>query len=138
MFHCLLLAAFSGFNLHPYAVPTGLGSPWRFLSFSDARQSPLLLGLKRHPMTAKPPENTNSRTQTLVIVVGGISAVVALMAAMVWVVQGHVQQAEVLRAQWQSQPRGFTKPNRIETERASDVAVIRNGGVIVEASFDRP
>lgn len=89
-------------------------------------------------MTAKPPENTNSRTQTLVIVVGGISAVVALMAAMVWVVQGHVQQAEVLRAQWQSQPRGFTKPNRIETERASDVAVIRNGGVIVEASFDRP
>ena len=89
-------------------------------------------------MTAKTPENTNNRAQTLVIAVGGILAVVALMAAMVWVVQGHVQKAEVFRAQWQSQSRGSAKPNRSETERAPDVAVTRNGGVIVEASFDRP
>lgn len=89
-------------------------------------------------MTAQTPENTIARKQTLVIAAAGTLAVVALMAAMAWVVRGQVQKAEVLRAQWQSQPRGSTKSTRIEAERVPEVAVIRNGGDVVDASFDRP
>ncbi|MFM9902770.1 MAG: hypothetical protein ACKVOT_17285 [Polaromonas sp.] len=88
-------------------------------------------------MTAQSSEHTTHRTGTVALVLVGLLAVAALMAAMVWVVQGQVQQAEVLRAQWQS-------PARTPTAAPADMArgaaapVARTGGGLMSASFDRP
>lgn len=46
----------------------------------------------------------------------GALGVIALLAAMAWVVQGQVEQGHILRAQWQT-PARMAKVERYEVER---------------------
>ena len=88
-------------------------------------------------MTAQPSENTIQRKTTVALAAFGLLAVAALIAALVWVVQGQVQQAEVLRAQWQGSARA-SKAMPADIERRSPAQVSRNGSGLMAASFDRP
>ena len=88
-------------------------------------------------MIAQHSEHTTHRSAGVILVVLGLLAVAALMAAMAWVVQGQVQQAEVVRAQWQ----GSTRASRVmpaDGERGSPAQVSRNGNGLMAASFDKP
>lgn len=88
-------------------------------------------------MTAQPSEHTHHKTSTFALAALGLLAVVALVAAMAWVVQGQVQQAEVLRAQWQGSA-SASKGMPADTERRSAAQVARSGSGLIAASFDRP
>lgn len=87
-------------------------------------------------MTAHPSEHPPYRHATVLLAALGLLAVAALMGAMAWVVQGQVQQAEVLRAQWQG-PARVAKVMPNDNERLSGVAA-RQGGGLMAASLDRP
>ena len=87
-------------------------------------------------MTAHPSEHTSHRTATVVLAALGLLAVAALMAAMVWVVQGQVQQAEVLRAQWQGSVR-TSKVMSADNDRAAGMAT-RQGSGLMATSLNRP
>lgn len=79
----------------------------------------------------------------------GALGVIALLAAMAWVVQGQVEQGHILRAQWQT-PARMAKVERYEVERYdvsgrtaqssnsnnSNKATLSAG--IVATSFERP
>lgn len=92
---------------------------------------------------------------TWVLALFGALAVAGLLTAMVWVVEGQMQQAKVLRAQWQSAPR-MAQGARFDVERDSTssraaasvrTASVNSGSIttvsnvgngIIAASFDRP
>ena len=61
-------------------------------------------------MTTDRPDNRTDASGTWVWAALGVLAIAALIAAIVWVVQGQVQQAQVLRAQWQGPPRALQLP----------------------------
>lgn len=94
-------------------------------------------------MTAYPPKHNTDSTTHWAWVVLGVMAVAALIAALVWVVQGQVQQAQVLRAQWQGVPRAVqaaqaeTEPNAA-VFAAGTVARPAGGKGIMAVSFDQP
>lgn len=89
---------------------------------------------------------SQSRTQssgTWIVGLIGAAAVSALLAAMVWVVEGQVQQGQVLRAQWHTSARAADS-GRQDVER-NDAMEHRNAVVMPRASkgmvavaFDRP
>ena len=58
----------------------------------------------------------------LVLGIVGLCGIAALMAALVWVLQGQVQQAEVLRSQWQGNRVG-TRDNRAVVSEAGPTAL---------------
>ena len=86
------------------------------------------------------------RTQfsdTWIVGLIGAVAVSALLAAMVWVVQGQVQQGQVLRAQWQTSARAADN-GRQDVER-NDVMERRSVAIqprvnkgMVAVAFERP
>ena len=88
-------------------------------------------------MTAQRIEPKTFRPATLVLAAVGVLAVAGLMAAMVRVAQGQVQQANALRSQWQGSPRpSKVLPSDIKPRPAAQAS--RNGGGVVAASLDRP
>ena len=94
-------------------------------------------------MTAIPPQHPTDSSAHWAWALLGMVAVAALIAAMVWVVQGQVQQAQVLRAQWQGTPRAVQSAQADPEQNLAGLQVStvarpvgRSG--IMAASFDRP
>ena len=84
----------------------------------------------------------------LVLGIAGLCGIAALMAALVWVLQGQVQQAEVLRSQWQGDRVG-TRANRAVLSEADPTALNVDVGpratptasqsaMVTTASLNRP
>ena len=72
------------------------------------------------------PTNTSHQPPSgatgLVLVIVGLCGIAGLMAALVWVLQGQVQQAEVLRSQWQGNRLG-TRASRAVLSEAGPTAL---------------
>ena len=94
-------------------------------------------------MTTQQSDTSTHRSNTWWLAALGTLAVAALMAAMVWVVEGQVQQAEILRAQWKGAP-SAVQVTRIEGAQGKSTtpsaATARPAGAngLMSASFDRP
>ncbi len=94
-------------------------------------------------MTSQQSDTSSHRFSTWWLAAFGALAVALLLAAMVWVVEAQVQQAEVLRAQWKGAP-SAVQVTRIEGAQgkntASGAATARPAGAngLMSASFDRP
>ncbi len=94
-------------------------------------------------MTAHPPEHSTDSPTHWAWAAFGVMAVAALIAAMVWVVQGQVQQAQVLRAQWQGTPRAVQaahadpERNAAASQAGAAARPVGSNGVMA-ASFHRP
>ena len=58
----------------------------------------------------------------LMLGIAGLCGIAALMAALVWVLQGQVQQAEVLRSQWQGDQGGI-RANRARLSETGPTAL---------------
>lgn len=72
------------------------------------------------------PTNTSHQPPSgatgLVLGIVGLCGIAGLMAALVWVLQGQVQQAEVLRSQWQGDRLG-TRASRAVLSEAGPTAL---------------
>jgi len=94
-------------------------------------------------MTTLHPDTSSHRYGIWWLAALGAGAVVALLAAMVWVVEGQVQQAKVIRAQWQGAPsavqvtRTEVAPGK-STKKVSATARPAGESGLMSASFDRP
>lgn len=92
-------------------------------------------------MTTHQQETATSGHGVWWLSVGGILAVTGMVAALVWVLEGQVQQAEVLRAQWKGAPvsgQPLSAAASESTSGASKGAVNGSNNGIMAASFDRP
>lgn len=96
-----------------------------------------------YPVTTSQQKQTSHRSSIWRLATFGALAVAALMAAMVWVLEGQMQQAQVLRDQWQGTPQ-TAQQTRANTGRDAAVGQVGNltaftgGNSIMDASFGRP
>ena len=83
----------------------------------------------------------------LMLGIAGLCGIAALMAALVWVLQGQVQQAEVLRSQWQGDQGGTrasrarlseTGPTALDGEVGPSATPTASKSAMVAASLNRP
>ena len=94
-------------------------------------------------MTTQHPDTSSHRFGIWWLAALGAGAVAALLAAMVWVVEGQVQQAEVIRAQWKGAPSAVqvtrieVGPGKTSTKGGTTARPAGESG-LMSASFDRP
>lgn len=87
-------------------------------------------------MTTHHHDQSSQQTGTWLLAVFGALAVAALIAAMVWVVQGQMQQAQVLRNQWHATR---AEPGRdAASGQVGSVTKPPRGNGVIAVSFDRP
>ena len=101
-------------------------------------------------MAAHPLHTSHRRSGSstgLVLGIAGLCGIAALVAALVWVLEGQVQQAKVLRSQWQNEL-GGDRANRAVLSEAGPVALpvqvgtsatpIADKSAVVATSLNRP
>ena len=97
------------------------------------------------------PINTSHRrpgnSTSLALSIAGLSGIAALLTALVWVLEGQVQQAKILRSQWQNEP-GSARANLAMPPQSGPTTLNVGAGIsaipavnknaIVATSLNRP